>query len=163
MIDVTQFSTMSIKELLTYIVDEFHIPLRKDLIEMRQNGIWLMKTCEQSEKLQLVMTLFNQFETEFLNHINTEENEFFLWVLKLEKWEKFEKKFIHKFFNTQDREHKEIKSYLKNWLEVLNHLCLDDNEYYLNLKKLLNKMIEDTKIHTYLEDEILKEKIEELI
>ena len=148
--DLDSLSEMTISELIDYIVDEFHTPLRTDLetLENKSKDICEIKWIK--EKLTLQKEIFKQFKYEIINHIDREKKEFFPEIIKLEKGLKVDILFLKKFLNIQEIEHNEINNYLIWWKNTIKNLNIKDSKEYEELKLLVNKLYDDIKNSIYI-------------
>jgi len=161
--DFSVIARMNLSELTNYIVNEFHIPAKEFIKKIKDLGFKIKKTCKIEKNLSLLIEIFNQFEREFLSHIDREEQEFFPEIIKLENWELEDYSNLNKFLHIQDIEHNEIDSYLIWWKNIIKELCLEDNKYYDELKKIMDIFYKESLDHLYIENNILNVKVEEKI
>jgi len=80
-----EISKKSMGELIDYIVDEFHSPLRVDLEKLDKLIEDIYIVLENKKKILLPKEIFKQFKSEIIEHINKEEKDFFPEIINLEK------------------------------------------------------------------------------
>ena len=163
MIDFAKISNMKLNELIDYIINEFHSPLKIDLENLEKKSKWVCKIKWIKEKLALQKEIFKQFKAEIINHIDREEKEFFPEIIKLEKGLKVNALLLKKFLNLQEIEHNEIDNYLIWWKHYIEGLNIKDSKEFEELKLLIDKIYNDTLNHVYIENNFLNTKVKELI
>lgn len=125
---------MSLNELVVYITETYHIPMRENLNRL---DFLIPKVIEENERLhpELVhlKTMYNQFKTEVLKHVTKEDFVVFPSILKYEKiysnhlinlTDNFE--IMDKLVNNvkMKNDHEEFNLYLDSILELLEHLWI---------------------------------------
>ena len=160
--NLKEINNYSILELINYIIDNFHIPLRKDLIILESITEELYNKDNFKKDIALPREIFKQFKQEILNHINQEENEFFPEIINLENWTLNNSKIINKFLHIQEIEHNEINNYLIWWKKIIDNFDWEIIKEYKELLNLVNKIHKDTLDHIYVENNYLNTKVEEL-
>lgn len=160
---LSKISKLSIEDLIVYIINEFHKPLRDDLDKLEKYISKISLNLKFKNKMILPKEIFKQFKSEFINHINEEEKKFFPEIINLKKWNSKNISKIKRFLHLQKIEHNEIDSYLIWWKDILDNLDSKENEDIIEIKRILEKIYKDTADHTYIENNYLNWKVENLV
>lgn len=158
-----EISKKSMGELIDYIVDEFHSPLRVDLEKLDKLIEDIYIVLENKKKILLPKEIFKQFKAEIIEHINKEEKDFFPEIINLEKWLKIDKQLLRKFIHIQEIEHNEIDNYLIWWKSSIQKLFKEKLDKYDELILLIDKIFSDTQDHTYIENNFLNPKVSKMV
>lgn len=169
-----EVENMSVVELVKYITNTYHEPLRENLNEL----IWLVKIISEkyAPKYQDIVylgELFSQFKTEILKHITREDFITFPAIIK------YEKIYGDPLINLSDNleimeklvndvqmknEHWEFDSYLNSIINLLEESDMNDKliKEFDKAKELFIKIHSDMIEHSRLENHDLYFKWKEL-
>ncbi len=168
MINTSEISKLSLKEMIDFITTTYHKPLKKIIPEIKLQFEEIEHYPEKFDlqNFWIIKELFSQFESELLNHVSREEHKFYSEIIKLEKKQRINKKFIKEFLDLQKIEHSEIDNYLYSIKKFISKLHKNNIKASIwnfeELKDLFHTLYLELSECIYVENVIFNLKIEEL-
>jgi len=161
--NLNKVSKIDVEELIDYIIDNFHDPLREKLPKVEKCCKNIEKLFINNKKANLLKEIFIQFSQEIINHIDREESIFFPEILNLKKWIRKNDNNLKEFLRLQETEHNEIDNYLIWGKKIVEDINLKNNEDYDKLLKLVEEIYNETLDHVYIENNYLNTKVKLLL
>jgi iron-sulfur cluster repair protein YtfE (RIC family) len=160
---------MNIKDITDYIIETFHVPLRKDLLDVTflLNKLEI-KYDDEDQSILFLIEFFSKFKLELFKHVNLEEEIMFPEAVICEELLNSKLKLSQKRIDIIEdlvsdkmiNDHTEFNLFLKAILDELkiSHLNGKNNVEFEKIKVLFNKIYDDMQLHTEIENNYLYNK-----
>ncbi len=170
--DRSKFNDMSIIEIVNYLTDNFHIPL-KNLLDKRWGNIvgFSNKHNDDYPKVKHLKDLYGQLENEILKHMKKEDDIMFPMIIDYEnnKLDLSNEEIINKIDivdgHKMESEHEIFQYYLNTIIELLGNCEIVESEDVPECNEIREEFIkinEDLQEHIYLEDIFIYKKWKEI-